>query len=124
VTLGARVNKVNTATRGPRNRQLSLATIASFPLEFNQRTVTSGPVYEFFFPIRLLPAPTRHLPLVTRHLFSSGWQYGHQKVVRASGPCLRRAMGVPQLRQGLPARPYTHNREAGSLRPVVRRKPT
>jgi hypothetical protein len=38
------------------------------------------------------------------YLGGSSWQAGHQKVVRALGACLRRAIGVPHLRQGSPLR--------------------
>ena len=34
-----------------------------------------------------------------------GWQRGHQKVTRASGPCMRLRIGSPQRRQGSPSRP-------------------
>lgn len=34
-----------------------------------------------------------------------GWQTGHQKVVLGLDPCLRISIGVPQRRQGFPARP-------------------
>jgi hypothetical protein len=40
-----------------------------------------------------------------RHL----WQFGHQKRSRSwpGGPCSPLLIGVPQRRQGRPARPYT-----------------
>lgn len=52
-----------------------------------------------------------------------GWHSGHQNVVRASLPCLRDSMGVPQFRQGWLRRPYTHSRSSSLARPVVRRMP-
>ena len=50
----------------------------------------------------------------------AGWHFGHQYVVRAPSPNFTLTIGVPQRRHGRRARPYTHSRAAGSLRPVVR----
>jgi hypothetical protein len=37
--------------------------------------------------------------------WSPDWQLGHQYVTRASPPCLKDAIGVPQARQACPPRP-------------------
>jgi hypothetical protein len=51
----------------------------------------------------LHPVPAKWSTLLVED--SSGWQVGHQKVVRASRPCLRDSIAAPQWRHGLPRRP-------------------
>jgi hypothetical protein len=49
------------------------------------------------------------------------WQFGHQNRSRSwpGGPCSPRLIGVPQRRQGRPARPYTQLSRPGLVSPVV-----